>query len=116
MLLGMTDEQKNELQEILIHIKEELEGSAEYLAEETKAIEPSVSLGRLTRMEALGEKGVNEYVLAQNQKRLIRIENALKRMDEDKYGLCFACGKEIPFERLKLVPETLKCVPCMEKK
>ncbi len=94
----------------------EIEASFDYLQEETKVIAPSVSLGRLTRMEALNDKGVNEHVLAQSRQTLERLKNALTRIDDGKYGLCVRCGKEIPIERLRYVPEALICVPCSEKK
>jgi DnaK suppressor protein len=112
----MTDK---ELQEIEKHIRErikELETSLAYLKEETKAIEPSVSLGRLTRMEAISEKGVNEYVLAGNKLTLEKLNNALDRIKKGIYGNCVRCGGEIPTGRLRLVPEALVCVPCSSGK
>ena len=75
-----------------------------------------MSLGRLTRMEALADKGVNEHMLAQNRKTLERLENALRRVDTEAFGKCVRCGREIPIGRLRLVPEALVCVPCAEKK
>lgn len=100
---------------ILTHI-EEIQNSFPYLLEETKAVEPSVSLGRLTRMEALSEKGVNEYVLAQKRKDLEKLMNALNRIEKGNYGTCIRCGGEIPLGRLKAVPGALVCIPCSEKK
>ena len=94
----------------------EIEESLPYLNEETKAVEPSVSLGRLTRMEALNDKGVNEHVLAQAKKTLERLNNALLRIEKGTYGNCVRCGREIPLPRLQEVPEALLCVPCAEKK
>jgi DnaK suppressor protein len=94
----------------------EIEESLPYLNEETKAVEPSVSLGRLTRMEALNDKGVNEHVLAQAKKTLERLNNALARIEKGTYGKCVRCGREIPLPRLQEVPEALLCVPCAEKK
>jgi RNA polymerase-binding protein DksA len=37
------------------------------------------------------------------------IEDALRRMRSDEYGICSACGREIPFERLRAVPWTMRC-------
>lgn len=37
------------------------------------------------------------------------IEDALRRMRSDHYGVCTACGRDIPFERLRAVPWTLRC-------
>ncbi|TYR82042.1 yteA family sporulation protein [Priestia megaterium] len=37
------------------------------------------------------------------------IKTALQAMAEKAYGVCKACGKEIPFERLQAIPTTLYC-------
>ncbi|HLZ48799.1 MAG TPA: TraR/DksA C4-type zinc finger protein [Candidatus Limnocylindria bacterium] len=42
--------------------------------------------------------------------RLREVEDALVRLDAGTYGTCVACGKQIPAERLELVPETPYCV------
>ena len=38
------------------------------------------------------------------------VEQALQRLAEGKYGICVDCGKEIPAERLKAMPEAIRCV------
>ena len=42
--------------------------------------------------------------------RLREVEDALARLDDGTYGTCVACGKQIPAERMELVPETPYCV------
>ncbi len=37
------------------------------------------------------------------------IEAALKRIEEGEYGYCVVCGREIPEERLDLIPYTPFC-------
>lgn len=37
------------------------------------------------------------------------IIDALRRMRNDSYGICIDCGREIPFERLRAIPWTLRC-------
>lgn len=109
-------EQELAAQEKLIRDRiAEIKESLPYLNEETQAVKPSVSLGRLTRMEALNDKGVNEHVLAQAKKTLERLNNVLIRIEKDTYGNCVRCGREIPLPRLQEVPEALLCVPCAEK-
>ena len=44
--------------------------------------------------------------------RLQQIENALDRINQDKYGRCIKCGKEIPEERLEVLPYALMCIQC----
>jgi RNA polymerase-binding transcription factor DksA len=38
------------------------------------------------------------------------VEQALQRLADGKYGICVDCGKEIPAERLKAMPEAIRCV------
>ncbi|GMV45580.1 MAG: hypothetical protein AMXMBFR66_09780 [Pseudomonadota bacterium] len=46
---------------------------------------------------------------------LAEIDAALRRMDEDRYGLCIECENDIPFERLQAEPAALRCVACEER-
>ena len=43
------------------------------------------------------------------------IDEALQRLARGEYGRCVICGKEIPQERLDLVPETPFCVEDAER-
>lgn len=43
---------------------------------------------------------------------LERIREALGRMEDGNYGICEACGREIPVERLEALPQTSFCVDC----
>jgi DnaK suppressor protein len=111
----MTEQKMNEMKQIILDRIENLESSLEYLKDETKVIAPNISLGRLTRMDAIGTKAVNEHVLSLNRMDLVRLQNALIRIEKGIYGTCITCGKEIPFGRLQHVPQALMCVPCSEK-
>jgi RNA polymerase-binding transcription factor len=46
---------------------------------------------------------------------LIRIDNALQRLQAGEYGICIRCGVEIPQPRLKVVPYAELCVACADK-
>lgn len=45
-------------------------------------------------------------------KRLNRIDAALARIRNQKYGICMSCGEKIPRERLEAIPYALLCVKC----
>ena len=49
---------------------------------------------------------------APDMQRIKSIDNALKRIKENKYGICISCGKDIPEARLEALPYTLMCVNC----
>ncbi|WP_284141681.1 MULTISPECIES: TraR/DksA C4-type zinc finger protein [unclassified Virgibacillus] len=44
------------------------------------------------------------------EKELEEINAALHAMDEGSYGICTACGEDIPFERLEAIPTTDRCI------
>jgi RNA polymerase-binding transcription factor DksA len=43
------------------------------------------------------------------------IDEALRRLERGEYGKCVICGKDIPEERLELVPETPFCIEDAER-
>lgn len=43
------------------------------------------------------------------EEKLLTIDGALERIDKGTYGICQECGQEIPFERLKALPEASVC-------
>ena len=44
------------------------------------------------------------------EEELRRIEEARRALAEGRYGRCVVCGKPIPPERLKAMPEAIRCV------
>jgi len=49
------------------------------------------------------------------KKKLLQIDDAIERIDENTYGLCEECGVKIPKGRLKVMPFAKYCVECQEK-
>ncbi len=49
------------------------------------------------------------------ESRLKDIEEALDRIDNEKYGKCQNCQKEIEIKRLEIVPEAKVCLSCGKK-
>jgi DnaK suppressor protein len=45
---------------------------------------------------------------------LLRIEEALERLEGGTYGVCANCGKDIRSGRLKAVPWARYCIDCQE--
>lgn len=80
----------------------------------TKPIAPDNAIGRLTRMEAISSKGINEAALNKARETLSRLERALARIENSDFGLCRECEEEIPAKRLMILPETDLCVQCAE--
>lgn len=84
----------------------------EQLIELTKPISPENSIGRLTRLDAINNKSVAEASLRNRKRKLGKLQVAATRINEDGYGICSRCKKDINPQRLLLMPESDKCVKC----
>ena len=59
-----------------------------------------------------------EMLLARREvleQQIEEIKAALARLEEGTYGRCLVCGKEIPAERLEIVPTATECADCARK-
>jgi len=82
------------------------------LEEKVKPISPDCGLGRLTRLEAMGEQDVNNKVLDESRLRLTRLNNAIQRIDSTMFGICIECEENIGVGRMSVRPESVRCVNC----
>ena len=49
------------------------------------------------------------------RKLLLKIRDALKRIEDGSFGVCEICGKDISEKRLKARPVTTLCIECKEE-
>lgn len=108
----MTDRERKEMNKVILTKVEETKEEVEHLKELTKPVEPDKAIGRLSRMDAINNKTINEAALREQTSRLQKLERALTKLEEGNYGTCVKCGDPIPFGRLKFMPWTTKCVKC----
>jgi DnaK suppressor protein len=55
-------------------------------------------------------------LLQMNAETLVRIEQALVRLDAGEYGSCFECAVEIAERRLRALPFAVRCLACEERR
>jgi YteA family regulatory protein len=60
--------------------------------------------------------GLNNALKVHEEYILREIHDALKRIDEGRYGICTYCGKEIARDRLEAVPYARLCIECQESR
>jgi len=108
----MTDEEKESIRKKIAEDIKTLKTQIDTLEEKVKPIAPDCSLGRLTRLEAMGEQHVNNKILDESKVRLTRLQNALLRIDKPMFGICIECEEEIGFGRMSIRPESVRCVEC----
>ena len=78
----------------------------------TNVVELDTAFGRLSRMDAMQNQQMALELRRRQENQLLRIKNALKRMDQGRYGLCGKCKQPIAEERLEISPDTVVCVRC----
>ncbi len=109
----MNQIEKNELKKVMHQEIKKLEKDIATYKEITKPIAPDNALGRLTRMDAIGRKGINEAAMRNAENSLRKLEKGLRKIDEPNFGICKKCSKPIPNERLMALPGAERCVPCL---
>lgn len=108
----MKSAQRQELKQKIEAALEEVKQSIVELTELTKPIPPENSLGRITRMDAINNKSVNEATLRQTKMKLNKLNHALNKIDDPKFGTCSRCRKPIQMKRLMFMPESNFCIRC----
>lgn len=73
------------------------------------------SVGRLSRMDAMQMQHMALESERRREAKLQRIDGALRRIDDQRFGDCFVCGEEIDRARLKLDPTVTRCLDCLEE-
>ncbi len=108
----MTQKEKTKITDKIQNDISSLKKQIHTLEEKVKPIAPDCGLGRLTRLEAMGEQHVNNKILDEARLRLTRLSNALQRIDKPMFGICIECGEKIGVGRMSVRPESVRCVGC----
>ena len=77
-----------------------------------KPIAPENAIGRISRMDAINNKSVNEVALKKAEEKLKQLQQIEKKIESKNFGKCIKCNKPIPIARILIVPESNKCVHC----
>ncbi len=107
----MNSEEKIQINNYLIKEKAKIVVRLAELKELTAPIEPDCAIGRVSRMDAINNKSINEAALAKAQDRFKKINISLERIDDENFGYCIQCGEQIPIQRLLVMPGSL-CIKC----
>ncbi len=107
--------EKQQKQDIRIKIEQAIattEQDISSLEELTRPIAPDNAIGRLSRMDAINNRSINQSTLVTTRQKLIMLNRALGRIDDPEFGICTECGEPIPVARIMIMPEASLCVPC----
>ena len=108
MTQPLTPAQRDELKALLLKRREELQ--LEMQQNRENLTPPTADEGGMVQRNVARE--VDQALTNIDADDIARIDRSLKAMDDGSYGLCGECGCDIPFERLKIEPQTEHCVTC----
>ncbi|MEX1000912.1 MAG: TraR/DksA C4-type zinc finger protein [Crocinitomicaceae bacterium] len=80
----------------------------------SKPIAPENAIGRISRMDAINNKSINEAQLRKAEIKLKNLELAMSNMNDPDFGKCAKCKGQIPIQRIMLVPQSRFCVKCAQ--
>ena len=103
------------LKKLILKKLSRLEEDIEELREQTKPISPDSAIGRISRMDAINNRAVNEATLRQSENQLVLLRQALSKIETEEYGICRICESPIPIGRMIAMPESDKCLSCANK-
>ena len=108
----MTPECISHFRDRLLALEKEIQTTLEACKEASGVVELDTAIGRLSRMDAMQNQQMALELRRRQEQQLQRIANALKRMDQNRYGLCGRCKQPIAEERLEVSPDVVMCVKC----
>ena len=108
----MTPDRQAHFRDRLLALEKEIQATLEASKDASGVVELDTAIGRLSRMDAMQNQQMALELRRRQEQQLQRIANALKRMDQNRYGLCGRCKQPIAEERLEIAPDVVMCVKC----
>lgn len=120
--MSLTKKDLKHLEEQLIEERKKLLGQLGYL-EKTLNRTQRDSAGDLSaysfHMADMGTDAMERekaFLFASSEGKLLyEVDQALRRLYRNEFGICAACGKDIGKARLEAIPHVTLCVSCQEK-
>ncbi len=104
----------NSARKRLLALRKETQEVSERSAQSRQAVKlDQQSTGRLTRMDAMQQQAMAQAQERNRVATLVRIDQALKLINDGEYGYCQTCGEKIAEKRLEIDPTATHCVACI---
>jgi len=103
---------KTQIKKAILDEISKTKASIIHYKELTKPIAPNDAIGRVSRMDAINNRTINEASLRQAESKLNTLKIVLSKLSDDDFGICLKCKQAIPLGRILIRPESLFCVNC----
>jgi DnaK suppressor protein len=107
--------EREKYKKMLLEKKEEIVAKLSEVYNESKEVESGIAQDIVDKAESSYTK---EFLLSLSnaeREQLFLIDDALKRLEKNEYGICQMCQKTISKKRLSAVPWAPHCIECQEK-
>jgi len=111
----MNKKDRDEFRQKLLEKKFAILRKLNELTSESKEMETNVAQDVVDKAETSYTK---EFLLSlsdADREQLLLIDEALKRLEHDEFGICQVCQKEIGRKRIHALPWTPLCIDCQQK-
>ena len=95
---------KSQIQNIISKKIKSLTIEIDELRQLAKPIEPENSIGRISRMDAINNKSINDRMLRNSEEKLQNLKISISRINSSDFGICIKCKNPINFKRILLIP------------
>lgn len=85
------------------------------LKEMTKPQGLDSAIGRVSRMDYINNKSINEAQMKKIENKLRGLHNWQGKLGTADFGKCMRCGNEININRLLFMPESNHCIQCASR-
>ncbi|MBD1400043.1 TraR/DksA family transcriptional regulator [Pelovirga terrestris] len=114
--MELSDAEQQQLGKKLLLLKAEIEQLLGDSVESSRPVDLGLSIGRLSRVDALQQQAMAKANREAHQRRLVLIDAALRTLKSGRYGLCRSCDEPISLKRLEARPETPFCIECQTER
>ena len=118
----MTKLESAKYKKLLIKLREGINGDINHITKESLKSQKESSgdlSGYSLHMADMAsdsyDREFNLNIASEEQEIIYEIDEALKRIDDGRFGLCLICDKKIPQKRLSAVPYAKYCIQCKSK-
>ena len=112
----MNDDEIEQFRQQLLSLRSELQTMQEAYKQTGDIVElDQTRVGRLSRMDAMQSQQMALETVRRRKDDLVKIEDALRRIESGDYGYCVVCDEEIDIRRLRVSPTSSCCIDCADK-
>lgn len=119
----MTKKELEKFKKLLLKEREDILGGVDRIAEDNLKKSQRDASGDLSGYTFhMADMATDNYdrefslgIADSERETLLKIDEALKRIEENTYGKCLSCGKKISKKRLAAVSHAEYCKVCQEK-